>query len=274
MVSALGGVGYIFSADSIKARLLRTPVKMLLKLGLLGKSRLLILQNPDDIALWKRARAVVSDKFRLVRGAGVETGLFTASSIPEGPSMIILPARLLWDKGVGEFVNVARRLKAKRPKVRFVLVGDIDPHNPASITQDQINEWVTAGIVENLLRVGHEEMPAIYRQATIVCLPSYREGLPKALLEAASSARPVVAFDVSGCREIVRDGINGSLVPFRNELALEAALLELIDNKSRCAKFGKEGRKIVECEFSADVINRQTFEIWNELAEVKYEAVD
>ena len=132
---------------------------------------------------------------------------FQPSPIPKGPPMVILPARMLWDKGVAEFVRVARRIKARDIEARFVLVGDVDSHNPASISQIQVDQWVQQGAVEHWSR--RDDMDQIYQQASIVCLPSYNEGLPKVLLEAASCARPTVAFNVPGCREIVRDGING-----------------------------------------------------------------
>jgi glycosyltransferase involved in cell wall biosynthesis len=109
-------------------------------------------------------------------------------------------------------------------------------------------------------------MELVYPQASIVCLPSYNEGLPKVLLEAASSSRPVVAFDVSGCRDVARDGVNGALVAFGDEAALQTALVRLIEDKKLCQTMGENGRKIVETEFSSVIINAQTFAIWNEVA--------
>ncbi len=176
--------------------------------------------------------------------------------------MVILPARMLWDKGVAEFVRVAGRIKARDIEARFVLVGDVDSHNPASITQSQVDEWVQQGAIEHWGR--RDDMDQIYQQASIVCLPSYNEGLPKVLLEAASCARPAVAFNVPGCREIVRDGINGFLVSFGDETALEKAIVTLINDRSLCAKMGAKGREIVEQAFSGEIINAQTFAIWNE----------
>ena len=172
---------------------------------------------------------------------------------------------MLWDKGVGEFVNVARRIRLIRPDVRFVLVGDVDLQNPASISKKQIEIWVNEGCIEHLDRVSHKDMPEIYKSASIVCLPSYREGLPKVLLEAASCGRPLVAFDVPGCREIVLSGINGELVPFGREDLLEDAILSLIDDRQRCVQFGIRGRQLACSEFASTVINTQTGEIWREL---------
>lgn len=265
VVLALGGIGYIFSNNSLKAKILRIPIKLMLRSALVGHRRRLILQNPDDVAHFLGSGVIDSNKIRLVKGAGVETEIFTSSPLPEGDPIIVLPSRLLWDKGIFEFYTVAKRLKRYSQSAKFVIVGDPDHHNPATIPDTFINEWTASGIVENWQRVGHSDMPEIYRQALIVCLPSYREGLPKVLLEAASSSRPIVAFDVAGCREVVRPGINGSLVPFGDVDMLENAILDLMNSRVKCATMGENGRKIIEKEFSSEVVNKQTFEIWDEV---------
>ena len=261
-VAALGGVGFIFNAKSLKARMLRPLVKFFLRFSLHGRSTILVLQNMDNIQTITNLNIMSETRIRLVRGAGVEIEKFRPSPLPAGVPVIILPARMLWDKGVGEFVRVAKRIKERGINARFVLVGDIDSHNPASVTQWQIEQWVAQGAVEQAGRC--DDMDLIYRRASIVCLPSYNEGLPKVLLEAASCARPSVAFDVPGCREIVRDGLNGFLVGFGDETALETAIVTLINDRSLCAEMGAKGRKIVEQEFSDDIINAQTFAIWDE----------
>lgn len=261
-VAALGGVGFIFTARSVKASILKPLVKFYLKFALRGRNTALILQNKDNIQTVSNLNIISENRIRLVRGAGVEIEKYCPSPIPKGVPMIILPARMLWDKGVAEFVRVARRIKAQGVNARFTLVGDIDQHNPASVTQHQIDQWVEEGVVEQWGR--RDDMDTVYPQASIVCLPSYNEGMPKVLLEAASCARPIVAFDVSGCREIVRDGVNGFLVNFGDETALETAIVTLIKDKSLCKKMGVNGREIVEQEFSGEMINAQTFGIWNE----------
>jgi len=261
-VAALGGVGFIFTARSVKASILKPLVKFYLKFALRGRNTALILQNKDNIQTISNLNIISENRIRLVRGAGVEIEKYCPSTIPKGVPMIILPARMLWDKGVAEFVRVARRIKAQGVNARFTLVGDIDQHNPASVTQQQIDQWVEEGVVEQWGR--RDDMDTVYPQASIVCLPSYNEGMPKVLLEAASCARSIVAFDVSGCREIVRDGVNGFLVNFGDETALETAIVTLIKDKSLCKKMGVNGREIVEQEFSGEMINAQTFDIWNE----------
>lgn len=261
-VAALGGVGFIFTGKNIKANLLKPIVKLCLRFVLWDPTSKLILQNTDNVQTIVKSRIVDKNRITLIKGAGVEIGKFQPSLIPKGPPMVILPARMLWDKGVAEFVRVAGRIKARDIEARFVLVGDVDSHNPASIMQSQVDEWVQQGAIEHWGR--RDDMDQIYQQASIVCLPSYNEGLPKVLLEAASCARPTVAFNVSGCREIVRDGINGFLVSFGDETALEKAIVTLINDRSLCAKMGAKGREIVEQAFSGEIINAQTFAIWNE----------
>ena len=262
-VAALGGIGYIFSSSALKARLLRPAICLVLRFALAGKKTAFILQNQDNISLFEKLRIVCVGKTKLVRGSGVEVSLYQPKPLPKGPAKIILPARMLWDKGVAEFIEAARRIKAQNIAAEFILVGDVDTHNAASVTQSQIDEWVENGIVQQWGR--RDDMPQIYPSIHIVCLPSYHEGLPKVLMEAASCGRPVIAFDVPGSREIVQDGVNGFLVPFQDQNSLENALLNLIHNRALCTEMGREGRKLVEEEFSDARINQQTFNIWAEV---------
>lgn len=265
LVFALGGLGYVFSSSSIKARLLRFPIQLLLGAVCAGGRRRLILQNPDDLSVIAVSKLFDSNRIDLVPGAGVEVEKFPLSPIPEGEVRVILPARLLWDKGIAEFVHAAREIKASGVDAAFVLVGDIDTHNPNQVNESDLAEWTKDGIVDHISRVDHMAMPEIYRGATIVCLPSYREGLSKVLLEACSSGRPVVTFNVPGCRDVVRDRLNGILIPLGDKQGLVAALVELINDRHLCEALGKNGRRIVKKEFSSSLINSQIFEIWKSL---------
>lgn len=261
-VAGLGGIGFIFNSAKLKAKLLRPVVAYLLRFVLAGSKTSFILQNQDNINLFEKLRIVRPGQTQLVKGSGVEISEFMPMPYPTGTPKIILPARLLWDKGVGEFVAAARAIKAQNIKADFILVGDIDPHNSASVSYQNIQQWVSEGLVEHWER--QDNMPQIYQQAAVVCLPSYHEGLPKVLMEAASCARPVIAFDVPGCREIVKEGINGFLVSFGDQLGLEKAIMKLINNTDLCIQMGKKGREMVEAEFSDEKINAATFEIWKE----------
>jgi glycosyltransferase involved in cell wall biosynthesis len=175
----------------------------------------------------------------------------------------VLATRLLWDKGVGEFVEAARQLKQSGANARFILVGKPDPNNPASVTEVVLRAWQKEGIVECW---GHrEDMPTVFHAAHIVCLPSYREGLPKVLQEAAACGLPIVATDVPGCREVVREGENGLLVPARDAQALAKALIRLIEDSEIRAKMGRRSREIALAEFSSKHVNAQILDIYKEV---------
>jgi glycosyltransferase involved in cell wall biosynthesis len=263
-VSALGGLGFIFSSSKKSARLLRPFIVSLFRFALGGKKSLLILQNPDDSKLLLSAGVISKKQMRLIRGAGVDTDAFAPAQILVKNPMIILPARMLWDKGVGEFVDAARHIKAQKPNVRFVLVGTPDDQNPESVPVEQLSKWNGEGIVEWWGRM--DNMPEVYNQGTVVCLPSsYGEGLPKSLLEAASCGLPIVTYDVPGCREVVQDQVNGFLVPLRDSQRMIKALMELLDNPDLCAQMGKAGREMVLNEFSQELVADQTMKVWEEL---------
>ena len=262
-IYALGGLGFVFSSSKLKAQILRFLLVVILRWILGGERVRVILQNPDDFNLLLRLKVITNDKTRLIRGVGVDTSLFSPSLKLHDKPIVLLPARILWDKGIADFVEIANRMKSYEVNVRFVLVGDPDPHNPESVSILQLEEWLEKGVVEWW---GHkEEMQNIYQQATIVCLPSYREGLPKSLLEAASCALPIVTYDVPGCREVVIDGINGFLVPLKDEHALLNAIKKLLDDASLCDKFGQAGRELVIREFSQQKIASETKKIWEEV---------
>jgi glycosyltransferase involved in cell wall biosynthesis len=170
---------------------------------------------------------------------------------------------MLWDKGVGEFVDAARRLKARGVKARFALVGSPDEANPASIRLAKIEAWVGEGVVEYW--GWRNDMQDVFAQAQIVCLPSYHEGLPKVLLEAAVSGCAMVASDISGCQEIVREGATGWLVPVRDADALADALQQAIHRPDLRQQYGRSARAVVAVDFSVDRIAKETVAVYDEL---------
>jgi glycosyltransferase involved in cell wall biosynthesis len=172
-------------------------------------------------------------------------------------------SRLLWDKGVGEFVAAARLLHERRIDAKFVLAGEPDTANPASVAPAQISEWKAERAVE--LRGQVDDIPSLLASAHVVCLPSYREGLPKSLIEAAAAGRPIVTTDVPGCRAVVHDGDNGLLVPPRDPVALAAALQRLICEPATRASMGSHGRQRAEREFGIDTVVNQTLELYREV---------
>ena len=248
VVNALGGLGYMFTSRDRMARLLRAVAEFWLGLALRRKGSVTLLQNPDDLTLLCGLGIVKRDSVILIPGSGVDTQRFHPTPPPAGAVRVVLAARMLRDKGVMEFVEAARQLGGVSSEARFVLAGDTDPSNPASISSQQLRAWVAEGVIE--WRGWQDDMAAVYQSAHIACLPSYREGLPKSLQEAAACGLPIVTTDVPGCREVVRDGENGILVPHRNVDALAKALLRLITDPALRARMGEAGRRIAENEFS------------------------
>ncbi len=262
VVNSVTGLGYVFMEGKGARRWLRGIIMLFYRLVL--RRTWVIFQNPDDRAIFLENRLVDPERVALVRGSGVDNQRFAPSPEPGGIPVVILPARLLWDKGVGEFVEAARRVRADGLPARFVLVGDSDPENPAAVPVAQIRKWVKKGVIE--WWGWRDDMDVVYAQAHIVCLPSYREGVPKTLIEAAACGRPIVASDVPGCREIVRPGENGLLVPARDIAALATSLKQLIQDSNMRRAMGIRGRKIVEKEFSMDLVVSQTLNVYHSTA--------
>ena len=264
-INALTGLGYLFSSNRLKAKALRPFVAGAYGLALNRKSSSLILQNPDDAALL-RSLGVVRDTTRctIIRGSGVDMDAHPVRPEPEGVPLAILPSRMIWDKGVGEFVEAARRLKAKGVAARFALVGASDPDNPVAIPEAQLRAWQDEGAVEWW---GHrKDMPEVLASAHVVCLPSsYGEGVPRVLIEAACSARPIVTTDNPGCREIVRDEDNGLLVPVHDVPRLAVALERLLTDPALRARMGARGRERVASEFRSELVIEATLKLYREL---------
>lgn len=260
IINALTGLGWLFISTSKKARLLQAIVRRAFYFLLIRGT--VIVQNDDD-AIELQDMGIAKQCINLIRGSGVNTSDYAAYAESDADvPIVVLPARMLWDKGVGEFVEAATQLKKRGMSARFVLVGDPDTQNPASVPTQQLIDWQKEGIVEWWGR--REDMPQVLAQSHIVCLPSYREGLPKSLLEAASCGRPIVTTDVPGCREIVRDGDNGFLVEARNAIALADALVKLLANPELRRRMGQRGRERVLGEFSQEIIVAQVLALYRE----------
>jgi glycosyltransferase involved in cell wall biosynthesis len=259
VVNALAGMGWLFTSAGGAAAMLKALVRAAFR-PLLARGIALV-QNPDDAALLARL-GVPPARIRRIAGSGVDLARFHPAPEPPGTPVVVLPSRLLWDKGVGEFVAAARLLRARGVEARFVLAGDPDAANPASIPSAQITRWVEDGVVEHLGWV--DDMPRVFAQAHIVCLPSYREGLPKALIEAAAAGRPIVTTEVPGCREVVEDGVHGLRVPPRDAPALAEALARLIADPALRARLGAAARVRAEAEFGLDAVVAQTLALYRE----------
>lgn len=264
-VSAVAGMGYVFTSADMKARLLRPVVRMLMRMALGGSGARLILQNPDDVALFVRTRLVDEAQIRLIPGSGVDCGRFRpAPGKAAGARFrVLLAARLLWDKGLAEYIEAARRLRAEGRDIDFLLAGDPDPGNPAAVPEATVRGWVEEGLIEWL---GHvHDMPGLLHSVDAVVLPSYREGLPKGLIEAAACALPLITTNAPGCREVVDHEVNGLQVPVKDGPALAHAIARLHDSPELRQRLGTAARGKALGEFDERIVIERTLAVYAEL---------
>ena len=262
VVHALSGLGYLFVNQSAKARLLQMLSRPAFKIALAGENTRVIFQNPDDRRLFAERGLVERGKTRVIRGSGVDENRFRMSEEElAGPPVVLFAGRLLWQKGLGEFVELARRL---RGRARFQVAGYEERSSPQNVPASQLTAWQADGLIEWL--GARDDMPSVYAGSNIVCLPStYGEGVPKVLIEAASCARACVTTDTPGCREIVRQQVNGLLVPPHDIDALAGAVERLVDNPAKRKRMGEAGRKIVLESFTLRQVLDETIALYEEL---------
>lgn len=219
-----------------------------------------ILQNDEDVEVFRRAGWLAGDRWRLIPGSGVDCDRFAPPQVEPDEQLVLFPARLLADKGIREFVQAARMLKATHPTCRFALVGALDPDNPSGLDEHTVAQWVSEGVVEWW---GHcENMDDVFRKATVVALPSYREGLPKALIEAAACGRAIVTTDAPGCRDVVDNGKCGLMVPVADAHSLASAIRRLLDDADLRKELGGKARERAVTLYKADLINHSIAALW------------
>ena len=263
VINAPVGLGYVFSSTQLKAKLAKPLAMLLYKLWLQPLNGRVILENSDDLCLLSKLRLIDESQTVLIRGAGVDTSRYVPTPEPQGEIVVIFPARMLWDKGVGEFVDAARQLREQKIAAQLILVGQSDPGNPCSVPVWQLEQWHESGVVAWWGFC--DDMPRVFAESHVVCLPSYREGLPKVLIEAAACGRSIVTTDVPGCREVVQNENNGLLVPARNSTALAAALRRLILSPALRQFLRRRAREIAETEFTVEKVNERTLAVYREL---------
>lgn len=264
-VNAVAGMGYVFTSADRRARLLRPLVRRLFRPAFAGRQARLILQNPDDVALFAGSGLVDPAAIRLIPGSGVDCARFAPDPArTPGPRVrVLLPARLLWDKGLAEYAEAARLLRAWQAPVDLLLAGEPDPGNPAAVPEATVRAWVEQGLLQWL---GHvQDMPALLRTVDVVALPSYREGLPKGLIEAAACGCALVATDVPGCREVVEHEVDGLRVPVRDAPALAQAIARLAADPGLRARLGAAARAKAEARFDERSVVRATLAVYREL---------
>lgn len=260
VIAAVSGLGSVFVRRGARAALARYLLLRLYRLALHTPRVTAIFQNEDDMRVISEAAALPATQCALIRGSGVDLARFPAMPLPAGTPVAIMAARLLVDKGVREFVAAARELRARGLVARFCLVGTVDLESLAAISADEIEAWRSEGVVELL---GHrEDMPQVLTMAHLVVLPSYREGLPKVLVEAAACARAVVTTDVPGCRDAIEPGVSGLLVPARDSLALADAMARLLQDRALCERMGHANRALAERSFGLEQVVQQHLHLY------------
>ena len=263
VLNAFAGLGYAFTDGPRRTSALRSVLRLGLKFAVRISRSIVVFQNVEDRDLMIKEEIVDPRKVRLIAGSGVDTHQFVPLNPPVGLPIVMLAGRILWDKGVGEFIEAVRLLQKRGVSARFVLVGRRDEENPTAIDEAQLTRWSQEDGVEWW---GHrEDMPAVLGAATLVVLPSYREGLPKVLLEAAACGKALIAADVPGCREVVIHEKTGLLVPVRDAPALAEAIACLLSDHGRRAAFGEAGRELVLREHAKEKIARQFLDLYREL---------
>ena len=263
VVHAITGLGYIFvDTKKIYKKILRKTVLFLYKISIKSKS-VIIFQNKENLELFVDKGIIDRRQARLIFGSGVNTDTyFYSEELMTDNPIVLFPSRLLKEKGVEIFVEASKILKA-RVNVRMYIAGELDSENPSSISKYQIDKWVEHGLVE---WDGHiEDMPKLLSQSSIICLPTYYpEGIPKALIEAASSGRAIITTDMPGCNEIVQNNNNGILIPIKSAKHLADAIIKLLDDEKLRGKYGKSGRKLVLEKFSSEIVDNATLKVYSD----------
>ncbi len=263
LVTAVSGLGTLFINKDLKSRLIRFLLTPFFKLAFNHLNQKIILQNRDDIKLLIDWGVLNLSKVKLIKGSGVKLENFTNLDEHDGIPAVCFAARLLRDKGVYEFISAAKLLKKRGVKAKFFLAGDLDADNPSGLKISDLNKIKKEGNVKIL---GYQkDIAKLYAKSHIICLPSYREGLPKSLIEAAAASRAVVTTDVPGCRDVIIPKITGLLVPVKDEKALADAIQWLIENPKERINMGKKGRILAEKEFSIQKVVEDHLEIYQQL---------
>lgn len=266
VVLAISGMGYAFTASekrSILRSLIKTAYQTTARISFGHPNVHVIVQNKDDEQCVITNGLALKKDVVLIPGSGVSLKDFVGCSAEKKERIVLFPARMIRDKGVVEFMKAASSIRGEAPEWRFLLAGAADYKNPSAISVEEIEGWQREGVIEWL---GHvDNMKVLFASAAIVCLPSYREGMPKALLEAAAAGCAVVTTDVTGCREAIVNGETGDLVPARDSETLIKTLLDLMRDQERRIRYGINGQARAQQIFSVDAVVEKTFDIYREI---------
>ena len=260
-INSITGLGHLFIDPSPVTRLLRVVAKWLYRISL--RNTQVIFENPEDRDIFIKNRLLKANHSHLILGTGVDVEKFRPVNKNNDVPVVLFSSRMLATKGVLEYMEAVRILKQNGFKARFALAGTTDPGNPASVADGQIESWNQSGLVE--WWGWREDMPNTLAQTDIFCLPSYREGVPNALIEACACGLPIVTTDVPGCRDVVTHGVNGLLVPVRNAFALAGALETLLTSPELRQRMGTAGRETAINKFSNTKVNAETLGVYKTL---------
>jgi glycosyltransferase involved in cell wall biosynthesis len=267
VINAVAGFGYSFVADGTRAAIARRILKASFEHMSNRPGARVLVQNPDDERVLREKDLVRADHLSVIPGSGVDVDRYAPApeGEPVGTPRVTLVSRMLWSKGVGEFVEAARQLKEKGVEFEAVLVGDPDPDNPQSIPEQTLRGWHDEGVV---VWWGHEDdIPSVWARSNVAVLPSHREGLPKTLLEAAACGRPMIATDVPGCREIVSQGRTGLLVPAKDPPALAQAIETLVSDSGKRKEMGRAARADAVEKFSESIVIERVLALYRSMVE-------
>lgn len=260
--TTITGMGFVFTENTLSRLALQKLVLWLYSRAFDTDKVKVIFQNSEDQSIFLSETSLDKARAFLVPGSGVRKDKFAVTPEPSSPPFrIVVPCRMLWDKGVGDVAAAARILNTTHPgRFEFILAGRLDPSNPSAIEETQLRHWESDGLVKWLNHV--EDMNALFQSCHIVCLPSYREGIPLALLEAALCKRAIITTDVPGCRDLIKDKVNGVLVPHKNATRLAQGILELANNPELRHQVSEEAREETLQKYTTEVINTQIMEIY------------
>lgn len=259
-VAMIEGLGYVFTSssegDPVRRKLLRSLVSRLYQFAL-ARAHKVIFLNDDDINEFVGAGLVKESHVVKLGGIGVDLTEWPLTLPVTQPVTFMLVARLLREKGIVEYAEAARVVKARYPMARFVLLGGLDP-NPGALTQLEVQAWVAEGLLE---WPGHVLVRPWLAQTSVYVLPSYREGVPRSTQEAMAMGRAVITTNAPGCRETVEEGVNGFLVPVRDVTALANAMLRFLHAPELIERMGRESRRLAEDRFDVSKINARLLDI-------------
>jgi len=251
--SLITGLGYVFTGDSFQHKLVKALAVLLYKMAL-ARNEKVFFQNPDDQKSFINMNLVNHGKDVLINGSGVNIQRFSPKPLPEKTVTFLLIARLIWDKGIKEYVNAAQVIKENYPQARFLLAGPYD-ENPASVSEKYIEEKVNEKIIKYL---GHlDDVRPVIEESSVYVLPSfYREGTPRTVLESMAMGRPIITTDAPGCRETVKNGVNGFLVPVKDSMALKEVMEKFINEPELIQEMGAKSREIAENKYDVRKVNK------------------